>query len=385
MANTGTAMRPREGSTHPVARKVRRVLAIAGSVVLAGSLGLVGVLLYWSYPGKPQPFLDELGRPLPGSIAEKIRVPINGVEQAMVIKSRDATHPVLLYLHGGMPDYFLTQDYPTGLEDAFTVVWWDRRGAGLSYRADTPPITTEQLIADTLAVTDYLRDRFGQDKIYLMGHSEGTFLGIQAAARAPERYHAYIAVAQMANQRRSEALAYDYMLQQFKAAGDTAMVRKLEAAPATLEGGTPAGYLAVRDEAMHRLGVGTMRDMDSVASGLFLRSLQFREFTLGDKVNLWRGKRAAGVSVVWGEALATDLASAVPALAIPVYFLHGSYDYTCSYQLARDYLARLQAPVKGFYTFEYSAHSPNFEEPGRVLRILREDVLAGTTRLADEQ
>lgn len=133
---------------------------------------------------------------------------------------------------------------------------------------------------------------------------------------------------------------------------------------------------------MHRLGVGTMHDMGSVVSGLFLRSLRFREFTLGDKINLWRGKRAAGVSVVWDEALATDLTTAVPTLAVPVYFLHGVYDYTCSYALAQDYLARLQAPLKGFYTFERSAHSPNLEQPEKVLRILRENGMRGTNRLA---
>ena len=35
--------------------------------MLACILGLVGVLVYWSYPGKPQPFVDEWGRPLPES------------------------------------------------------------------------------------------------------------------------------------------------------------------------------------------------------------------------------------------------------------------------------------------------------------------------------
>ncbi len=77
---------------------------------------LVGVLLAWS-PGKPLPFVDDNGKPLAGSISEKIFVNINGVEQGMFIKGKDTGNPVLLYLHGGMPDYFLTQTYPTGLED----------------------------------------------------------------------------------------------------------------------------------------------------------------------------------------------------------------------------------------------------------------------------
>jgi hypothetical protein len=57
----------------------------------------------------------------------------------MFIKGKDSSNPVLLYLHGGMPDYFLTQDYPTGLDEYFTVVWWEQRGSGLSYSSDIPP------------------------------------------------------------------------------------------------------------------------------------------------------------------------------------------------------------------------------------------------------
>ena len=196
-------------------------MLIIFSVLLACILILVGVLQLWS-PGKPTPFVDENGNPLAGSISEKVFVNINGVEQGMFIKSKDATHPVLLYLHGGMPDYFLTQKYPTGLEDYFTVVWWEQRGSGISYSANIPPetMTLEQMISDTLEVTNYLRHRFGQEKIYLMGHSGGTFIGIQAAARAPELYYAYIGVAQMSYQLKSEKLAYEYMLQQFKENGN---------------------------------------------------------------------------------------------------------------------------------------------------------------------
>jgi pimeloyl-ACP methyl ester carboxylesterase len=110
----------------------------AVSALLVSVLALVGVLLCWS-PGRPTPFLDDNGKPLPGSISEKIHVNINGVEQGMFIKGKDASNPVLLYLHGGMPDYFLTQDYPTGLDEYFTVVWWEQRGSGLSYSSDIPP------------------------------------------------------------------------------------------------------------------------------------------------------------------------------------------------------------------------------------------------------
>lgn len=360
------------------------IVLVIISILFACMLFLAGVLLAWS-PGKPAPFVDGNGNPLAGSISEKIRVNINGVEQGMFIKSKDETNPVLLYLHGGMPDYFLTQRYPTGLEDDFTVVWWEQRGAGLSYRADIRPgkVTLEQFISDTLQATNYLRRRFSKDKIYLMGHSGGTFVGVHVAARAPELYHAYVGVEQMSYQLKSERLAYEYMLQKFKENGNSRMVRKLEAAPVTMTGGAPDAYLALRDGAMHPLGIGTMHDMKSVFTGLFIPSLQFREYTLGEKINLWRGKASSGVSILWGEMQATDLSKQAPALNLPVYFLHGVYDYTTSYTEAKSYFERLDAPLKGFYTFDHSAHCPIFEEPDKVLQILREDVLAGTNNLAD--
>jgi pimeloyl-ACP methyl ester carboxylesterase len=101
---------------------------------------LVGLLWRWS-PGRPRPYLDRAGRVLAGSIAEKLRVDINGVEQGMFINGKNRSNPVLLWVHGGpgMPDYFLLEQYRTGLEDVFTVVWWDQRGTGLSYVPTSHP------------------------------------------------------------------------------------------------------------------------------------------------------------------------------------------------------------------------------------------------------
>ncbi len=111
--------------------------------------------------------------------------------------------------------------------------------------------------------------------------------------------------------------------------------------------------------------------------------LTSREYTLGEKVNMWRGKSRSGISIIWDKMINTDLSQQVLKLDLPVYFFEGIYDYICSYTEAKSYFEKLQAPIKGFYTFEQSAHSPLFEEPEKMGRILQEDVLAGTNRLAD--
>ncbi len=354
------------------------------SIILICLLTSVGVLFVMS-PGKPEPFLDKKGSVLRGSISEKIFININGVKQGMFIMSKNVTNPVLLYLHGGMPEYFLTKRYPTGLEDIFTVVWWEQRGSGLSYSSNIPreSITLEQMISDTKEVTNYLRERFGQEKIYLMGHSGGSFIGIHMAAQFPELYHAYIAEAQMSDQLESERLAFEYMVEQYKIKRDNKMLRKLESAPVTLKDGTPDSYLMLRDKAMHSLGVGTTHDMKSVITGIFFQSLKCRDYTLIEKIKMWSGKARSGVSPLWDRMLSTDLAVEVTEINIPVYFFHGIYDYTVSYNLAKDYFNKLNAPVKGFYTFRKSAHSPVFEEPEKSVQIIKNDILNGMTKLAD--
>jgi pimeloyl-ACP methyl ester carboxylesterase len=133
---------------------------------------------------------------------------------------------------------------------------------------------------------------------------------------------------------------------------------------------------------MHELGVGTTRDMKSVMTGILLASWLCREYTLSEKLALWRGKFSSD-TILWDTLIGTDLTRTVQKLDVPVYFFHGRYDYTVSHPLAKAYLAELQAPVKGFYTFENSAHSPMFEEPDTMKRIIQQDVFPGTTALAD--
>jgi pimeloyl-ACP methyl ester carboxylesterase len=202
------------------------------------------------------------------------------------------------------------------------------------------------------------------------------------AARAPERYHAYIGLAQMVHQLRSEKLAYDHMLAACRDRGDLCLVRGLEKAPVSMADGTPKEYLDLRDKAMHRLGIGTTHDMRSVITGIFLPSWRFPEYTVREKLDLWRGRAFSRGFGLWDQIIHVDLSKTVPELDLPVYGFHGVHDYTCSYTLAEEYFRRLRAPLKGFYRFEGSAHSPLLEEPEVARNILTGDVLPGSNGLS---
>ena len=172
------------------------------------------------------------------------------------------------------------------------------------------------------------------------------------------------------------------MVKRYTELGNTKIARQLEAAPPNGSIPLPVSYMKLRDKTMHELGVGTTRDMKSVITGVFLASWFCREYTIGEKFSIWRGK-FSGDKILWDQMIGTDLTKVVPKLDIPVYFFHGKYDYTVSYPMAKAYLDGLDAPKKGFYTFENSAHSPMFEEPARMRQILEQDVFAGANQLAD--
>lgn len=356
------------------------------SITLVCLLILFGALLAYS-PGKPEPLAAENGKQPEGGISEKIFVNIGGIKQGMFIKGKDRNNPVLLFLHGGpgMPTYFLAEKYPTGLENHFTVCYWEQRGGGISYNPaiSAGSITVEQLISDAIEVTNYLGKRFGQEKIYLMGHSWGSLIGIQTAAKAPELYHAYIGVAQVSRQNESEKLGYNYMIEQYISAGNKKMAGKLKDHPVLLSEAAMIPYFksALRDRTMHELGVGTMHDMKSVITGVFIPVMLCKAYSLREKINIWRAKLfLRNETNLIGQLFSSDLTASVAKLEIPAYFFSGIFDYTVNYNLSKTYMESLHAPVKGFYTFSRSAHCPMHEEPEKFVGIMVGDVLNGTVR-----
>jgi len=362
-------------------------------IILTVLLGLffllICILLVYS-PGRIEQYLDDAGMPIPGSIAEKTSINIGGVKQGMFIRSKNRNNPVLLYVHGGpaFPNYFLIDKFKPGLEDYFTVCYWEQRGGGLSYSSEVTlkSMNFKQLASDAIEVTNYLRTRFGKEKIYIMAHSGGTPIALLAVSKEPALFCAYIGMGQMTNQVQSEKMAYRYMLDQFTADGNLKAVHKLEKYPVLEADANVILFYksGVRDQFMHKLGVGTMHKMRSVFRDVFIPVWTCKAYTLKEKINIWKSKFSfVPKTNLINEVLETDFAHIISALDIPVYFFSGKYDLTVNIDLSKAYLSKLNAPLKGFYTFSHSAHSPLFEEPGLVRRIIENDVLKNGISLAD--
>ena len=358
--------------------------------ILLGIFMMTVIILLLYSPGKPKQYLDLQGKPLAGSISEKTFVTIGGVKQGMFIRSKNINNPVLLYVHGGpaFPNYFLFDKYEPGLEDYFTVCYWEQRGCGLSYSSvvTLESMTFEQLTADCIEVTNYLCKRFGKEKIYLMAHSGGSPIAIMAAAKAPQLYQAYIGMAQITNQAESEKIAYKYMLERYKSEGNKKTLEELGKFPILETDTCFQGFYKslIRDKTMHELGIGTMRNMKSVFLGVFIPVWTCKAYSIREKVNIWVSKFSFIKKAKFVDQLfQMDIPSSIPKLEIPTYFFSGKYDLTVNIGLSKAYLEKLQAPVKGFYTFECSAHSPLFEESKRAMEIIKNDILNKKNDLAD--
>ncbi|MDR2882840.1 MAG: alpha/beta hydrolase, partial [Alistipes sp.] len=355
-------------------------------IVGAAAVGLV-VLAVCS-PGKPGPLEDAAGGEIVGALSEKTFVEIGGIRQGMFIRSENPENPVILFLHGGpgSPELpmILPREKEERLEKYFTVCHWDQRAAGMSYSGDIAPadVTVERFVEDTREVTEYLRRRFGQERIILMGHSWGSYLGVKTIQKHPGLYAAYIGIGQVTDQRESERLAYDHMLARATETGDEKALEQLGKFDRQAADFPTLDYiLSVRTRLMNKYRIGVTREPVSMASIAKEILFSFGGYTLGEKVKYVRGMVFSS-NEVFPQVLADNLFDSARRFEIPVYVAHGAWDYQVSHALAEKWMAGIEAPAKGFFTFDGSAHSPIMEEPEKFVRTVRE--IVGSLPAADE-
>lgn len=346
-------------------------LAFLGSIVL---VGVAAVLLSQWFASTP-PIVGADGQTLPGSIAVLTAVELNGRKQWVTIRGHDTDNPVLLFLAGGPGGSQLaaTRKNLSGLEEHFVVVNWDQPGAGKSYRAaDFDTLTPEQYIADAHQLTLYLRERFDEEKIYILGESWGNLLGVWLVQRYPQQYNALVGAAQMVAFLETDTYDYELALQIAEERGDTGKLEALQ------RQGPPPYYgdgvaMKVAEYIMYLSSY--MNGNPEIHSNYdTFGDIAAAEYGLYDKVNYVRGLLQT-MDALWPQLWEVDLRQQAPRLEVPVYFLEGRHDVNAPPALVEDYLKRLEAPHKELIWFEHSGHSPWVEESGKVMDVMVNTVL----------
>lgn len=362
---------------------VRRLISIPLGIVVAG---LVNATLL---PASTPPILGTDGKPLAGSIASLESIQLGGHEQWIMLRGNSTSNPVLLYLSGGpgQSDLPYVRVLFNNLEQDFVVIDWDQRGTGKSYPALDPreTLTLDQAISDTVDLADYLRTRFDQPKIYVVGESWGTTLGVLAAQRRPDLFYAAIGSGQMVSQRETDRRLYQDVLDLAARTGDTGLAQTMRAYGEPPYGDVFASAFVMQQydalyqpyslpESVQELGAAHAREVGPWG-------VLGREYNLVEKVSVMRGLMDM-FATMYPQLQNVDFRRDMPGLGVPYYMLDGAAELSARRDLALEWYAQLEAPRKRIFTFDNSAHAVAQEQFVAFRQILNDVIVPETTAAA---
>lgn len=346
-------------------KKIFKWLGISvGGIIILLLLSLGVLYIHWRTL-TARPILGPDGKTVPGSVSVMEQLSLGGVKQTIYIRGMDRTRPVVLFLHGGpgSPESMMVKHFNGDLEKHYIVVNWDQRGAGRSY---SPFISSEsmnpgQFVSDAIELTEHLRKRFSKEKIYLVGHSWGSILGVYTIRKRPDLYYAYIGIGQVVNLIENERLSYAYVLDQARRRGDVNAVKELEG---IRDYYLPSKYsiwkIFKQRSYLAKYG-GVFHGRDNYS--LLFEADTKGEYSLFDLLPFFLGGYKS-ISEMWPELMHTvKLEKTDTIFNIPVYFFTGAHDYNVPFELTEKYFRAVKAPRKGLVWFNRSAHMAGFEEP----------------------
>lgn len=313
--------------------------------------------------------LRKIVSPLGVERYETIR--IGGIEQFASIRGVDRRNPVLLVLHGGpgFPTSTIAWWGTRALEEYFTVVHWDQRGAGKTHLINdpvliAPTMTPERFVEDTEELVAWLRREFDKDKVFLLGTSWGSYIGLEFALRRPEWLHAYIGMGQAINNPESERRGYAYALRAARASGNRLAVAELESIAPYAQSGEaiPLEDIALERKWSDHFG-GVMAYRTRQVDGIAVRLSP--EYSDEEAPRAYEGN-GFSQRLLFSEIVGVDM-SGISRLECPLIVLAGRHDRSVNSEVAREWFDSVDAPEKHFEWFENSAHEIIAEEPGKLL------------------
>lgn len=313
---------------------------------------------------------------------------INDAEQWVHIRGRDKDNPILLFIHGGpgMPHIGWFDAIQRPWEDYFTVVQWDQRQTGKSYapvKKIGHTVSHQQMISDAESVVAYLRQRFSTNKIFIMGTSYGTYIGMHLINRHPDWFHAYVAIGQLTTMMTHAEKEYDLLYNYAREVKDKKLLKKMEAMQPYPNRKNRAksffrNVLTLIDEES-RLGKCFPVSVDSFVRMMLISQWLSPLYSWRDLFNQQFGDAPVvqNFDYPFSESFMDyDLPKEVGnTFDVPIFFFTGSHDWHVAHQLTDEWYKRIRAEYKEQIWFKHSAHVPYITEPGEFLFALVNRVL----------
>ena len=363
--------RSRAGGPRAASSRPARVMRRTGTVIAA--CALVALTAGLARPATTAAITTPDGEPVPGSVAELTTVDLGGHELGLMIRGASTDNPVLLFLAGGPGGSELgaMRRHLPELEKHFTVVTWDQRGSGTSYEELDPvdTVTLDGYVSDTIALTNYLRDRFDTKDIYLLGQSWGTTLGVLAVQEQPQLYRAFIGTGQMVSQSATDQIFYDDTLAWAARSGNDGLAEQLKAS-----GPPPYAAMFPYETALsHEMDVYPYdHSGNSEGAGQMSENLLVEEYGLIDQVHVI-GSFMDTFAALYPQLQDIDFRKTATDFEIPMYFVQGAHEARGRAQLFEQWYPLVNAPIKDVAVLETSGHRPLWEQPDEFI-----DYLVGT-------
>lgn len=307
---------------------------------------------------------------------------INGIQQYLQIRGNNPDNPVLLVLHGGpgSPLTAMAHSFQYAWEDDYTVVQWDQRQAGKTYFANDEQavagtLNFETALEDAWQVTQYLQQRFGAEKIVLMGHSWGTVLGTALVQTYPEAFSCYIGVGQVTNLQDNEKMGYEKALELARAAGNEEDVAALTALD-----GYP-GAVFSQEFCAQMLTVRKYQQKYGLAEAISLKNVML--VMSSPYYNIAEGMYYAKDATALHQPLFQYMFEEYDArkfgtdYRVPVYYIMGEHDYQTPLPLAQALFAQLTAPEKKLFIIPGAGHFTMYDNPQGFNEALLGEIRAG--------
>ncbi|MFB4158838.1 alpha/beta fold hydrolase [Geomicrobium sp. JSM 1781026] len=303
---------------------------------------------------------------------QKEYVEIDGHEHGMIIEGTDKENPILLFVHGGpgFPEYpLMAAEKLAWLEDV-TVCYWDQPGAGMSYNPKTQgELSIDRYVKDCLAITKHVKQQWKREKIYLFGHSWGSMIACLTAYAHPEHFHALITSGQMGRHRESTKDTLKFLERSAAVRGEHGVVKRVKKVKVDDTLHENADYRMLLGK-VNKYGGGMKKSGYSNTNSL-VDIMKCRAYTLRERMNILPGA-ALTYKQVGKEMMDVDVAERTKRFEMPVYIMHGRYDYQTSLLEAERFFEKIDAPHKDFHVFENSAHTPFIEEQDKFIQLFQQ-------------